>query len=100
MILSGTQVRSDQVQLLASLLDGDELAEKLERGIANSNTIVALSADDRRRIVAVLDDPPSGLAELRKVLITQLKKQTDREAQDRRSRLSQQMVASRRERLG
>jgi hypothetical protein len=99
-ILSGTQIRSDQVQLLASLLDGDDLARKLERGIANNNTIVALSIEDRHRIVAVLDDPPSGLTELRSVLITQLKRRKDREAQDQRSRINQVMVARRRDRLG
>jgi hypothetical protein len=100
MMLSGVRVRTQQVQLLASMLDGDALAQKLERGIANGNTIVALSIEDRHRIVAVLDDPPSGLAELQYVLITQLKKHKDREAQEQRSRLNQEMVQRRRERLG
>ena len=67
MILSGSPVRTDNVELLASLLDGDELGVKLERAVVNKSSLVALSLDDRRRIVAVLaGDAPWGLAELRK----------------------------------
>ena len=73
MILSGSPVRTDNVELLASMLDGDQLAMKLERAVANKNSLVALSLDDRRRIVAVLaTDAPWGLAELRSVLVKQL----------------------------
>jgi hypothetical protein len=91
MILSGSTVRTENVQLLAGMLDGDELAMKLERAVANKNTIVALSLDDRHRITAVLaDDPPWGLAELQGVLVKQLKRHKDREAQDLRVRLNRE----------
>ena len=97
MILSGTPVRTDQVQLLASMLDG-ELATKLERAVTNQNSIVALSIDDRHRIVAALGiDGPSGLAELRSVLVTQLKKHADREKQEERVRLHQERTRRHRE---
>ena len=99
MNLSGVQVRPDQARGLASLLDADELADKLERGMANGNSIVALSHDDRKRIVDVLGPhPPSGLAELRSVLVTQLKKHKELEAQQTRTRLNQRMIQRRRER--
>ena len=101
MILAGSDVRTENVQLLATMLDGDELATKLERAIANQNSIVALSLDDRRRIVAVLAaDPPSGLAELRTTLVAQLKKHKEREAQEERTRLNRDREARRREPLG
>ena len=92
MHLSGVAVRTDQVQLLASLLNGESLAAKLELAIENRNDLVALSSSDRERIVAVLPDPtPSGLAELRRVLVRQLKQEEDRERQATRSREAQQM---------
>lgn len=92
MHLSGVAVRNDQVHLLARLLDGDELAAKLELAVENRNDLVALSASDRERIVDVLPDPPpSGLAELRSVLVKQLKQTRDRERQAARSREAQQM---------
>jgi hypothetical protein len=58
-ILSGSAVRADNVHLLATMLDGDELATKLERAITNNNTIVALSIADRERIVAVITGGPA-----------------------------------------
>jgi hypothetical protein len=98
MILAGSEVRNANVQLLADMLDG-ELAAKLERGIANNNKIVALTLEDRHRIVEALDAAPYGLVELRSVLIAQLKKQKERALQEERSRLSLAMVR-RREELG
>src|SRR5262245_47256895 len=81
MVLAGVTVRTDQVQLLARLLEGDELASKLARGITNANQLVALSGADRQRIVDVLGDPPpSGLAELQSALVKQLKQHKEREA--------------------
>ena len=78
MILSGSTVRTENVQLLAGMLDGDEFAVKLERAVANKNTIVGLSLDDRRRITAVLaEDAPWGLAQLQSVLVKQLKQHKD-----------------------
>ena len=101
MILSGSTVRTDNVQLLAGMLDGDELAMKLERAIENQNPIVGLSLDDRRRIAAVLAvDAPWGLAELQGMLVAQLKRHGDREAQDLRVRLNRARPPHEREPLG
>ena len=92
MHLSGVAVRTDQVQLLAGLLTGDDLAAKLELAVKNGNDLVSLSPSDRARIIDVLPDPPpSGLAELRTVLVKQLKQARDRETQAARSREAQQM---------
>ena len=92
MHLSGVAVRTDQVQLLLGLLNGDELAAKLQLAIKNGNDLVALSPSDRERIVDVLPDPPpSGLGELRSVLVQQLKQARDRETREARSREAQQM---------
>lgn len=89
MVLSGVTVRSDQVELLASLLEGDELAAKLSRAVENRNDLVAISSADRQLIVKVLDPPPFGLVELRDVLLKQLKQAKDREARDERARDAQ-----------
>ena len=92
MHLSGVAVRTDQVQLLVGLLNGDELAAKLELAIKSRNDLVALSPSDRERIVDVLPDPPPfGLVELRSVLVQQLKQARDRETREARSREAQQM---------
>ena len=98
MNLAGSEVRSANVQLLANMLDG-ELAAKLERSIANNDKIVALTLDDRHRIVEKLEAPPFGLVALRSVLVAQLKKQKERALQEERSRLSQDMARRRREEL-
>lgn len=91
MILSGSAVRTENVHLLARMLDGDELAATLERAVTNGNSIVALTVDDRHRIVAVLaGDAPSGLTELRGILIKQLKQHDDRQKQEQRVRLHQE----------
>ena len=100
MILSGSAVRTDNVQLLATMLQGDEPAEKLERAITNNNTIVALSVADRERIVAVLADEPAGFAELRNVLVTQLKKHHERETQVRQLKRDRERLWRESERLG
>ena len=96
MHLSGVPVRTNHVQLLVGLLDGDDLAAKLELAIKNGNDLVALSPSDRELIVDVLPNPPpSGLAELRNVLVQQLKQARDRETRDARSREAQQMREAR-----
>ena len=100
MILSGSTLRTDNVHLLATMLRGDELATKLERAITNDNTIVALSIAERERIVAVIADRPAGFAELRSVLVTQLKKHHEREAQVRLLRLDRERLRRERESLG
>jgi hypothetical protein len=92
MVLSGVTVRTDQVELLTRMLEGDDLAAKLLRGLENHNDLVALTPADRQRIVTVLDgSAPSGLAELRDVLVKQLKSAREREAQAERSRQTQRL---------
>jgi len=83
-ILAGAVVRADNVQLLADMLDGDELAVKLEQALEHQNDMVSLTAADRGRIVAVLTDPPWGLVELRGQLVKQLGKLQERERSARR----------------
>ncbi len=100
MILSGSTVSSENVQLLAAMLDGDELATKLERALTNNNTIVALSIADRERIMAVVADGPAGFAELRRVLATQLERHHEREAQVRQLKRDREHFRRERESLG
>ena len=100
MILAGSTVRTENVLVLASLFDGGELAAKLERAVANGNTIVALSLADRQRIVAMLGvNAPSGFAELRRVLVEQLARHEAREKSVRQA-LHDDHSRRRRERLG
>ena len=56
---------------LAGLLDdhNDELAVKLRGTVEREARIVALDEDERDAILAVLADPPDGLAELRGTLL-------------------------------
>ena len=97
MILSGAPVRADNVELLASMLDGDQLAVKLERAVVNKSSLVALSLDDRRRIVAVLaEDVPWGLLGLQDVLVRQLKQHELHAARTRRA-LDQEQLRQQRD---
>jgi hypothetical protein len=98
MILSGVPVRTEHVHRLAVMLEGDELATKLDRAIANDNSIVGLSVAEREKIRELLAvHAPSGLAELHATLVKQLKQRNDRAAQEERSRLSQLRSAQRKE---
>jgi len=90
-ILSGVTVRSDQVQLLAGLLEGDDLGAKLTRAVENHNELVGLSVSDRQLIVTTLDPPPFGLVELREVLVRQLRQAKEHEARAERSREAERM---------
>jgi hypothetical protein len=89
--LCGVPVRVDALRLLRGKLGETELAQKLERAVANDNTIVALSTQERQDIVDALAETPSGLAELRNALVTQLKRLKDRERQLQQSRIGQGM---------
>lgn len=91
MVLSGVTVRNEHVQLLARLLQGEKLAAKLTRAMKNGNDLVALTSADRQQIVMVLDPTPFGLAELRDVLIKQLRQAKERDAREERSREAQRM---------
>ena len=79
------------MELLAGMLEGEELGAKLVRAIRNGNDLVALSSADRELIVTVLDPTPFGLAELRDVLVKQLRHAKEREAREERSREAQRI---------
>jgi uncharacterized protein (DUF1778 family) len=53
------------------MLDGHPLANRLERGLALRNSIVALTTKDRELLIELLDKPPSGLAALHSALLRQ-----------------------------
>ncbi len=73
--LCGVPIRAGSLQALGRRLQHDPLGEKLERAVANGNTIVALSFAERQQIVDALDDRPSaGLGGLRAELSAQLKR--------------------------
>ena len=98
MIVSGVPVRNEHVHRLAVMLEGDELAAKLDRAIANDNSIVGLTVAEREKIREVLAvHAPSGLAELHATLVKQLKQRHDRAAQEERSRFGQLRAARRRD---
>jgi hypothetical protein len=70
-VLAGEPVLSQHVELLAVMLDDHPLARRLERGLAQRNSIVALSTEDREMLIKLLDKPPSGLAALQGTLVRQ-----------------------------
>ncbi len=97
MIVAGATLRAEHVRLLARMLDG-ELAAKLDRAVANENSIVALTLSDRERIVAVLDrESPAALLELHDMLVKQFAQQKRRDAQELQTRLNQERARQRRE---
>lgn len=96
--LCGVAVRADKIRALADRLGPSELAQKLDRGLVNDNTIIALDADERARLVEVLDGPPALLPELRNALVAQLKRINDRERQQQQLRRNQAMGRAQRER--
>ena len=49
----------------------DELADRLERALDDDVKLLALTIDERAVILAQLEDPPDGLAELRGVLLNE-----------------------------
>jgi hypothetical protein len=89
MNLAGATVRTEHVQFLAAMVDG-ELAAKLNRAITNNNNIVALSSADRTHLLNVLNETtPGALLELRTVLVKQSANERKREAQADQLRLNQ-----------
>jgi hypothetical protein len=95
--LCGLAVRADSVRLLASKLAGDPLATKLERALANNNSIVALSFEERQLIVDLLGMEPAALAGLRTELGAQLRRHNDqtvkRERADRYREIADRRAA-------
>ena len=75
MVLAGERVRTGAVEELTHRLDRSEpLAIKLQRAVEDEHALVALTPDDRARLLAVLDVPPSGLGALRSRLLAQVEK--------------------------
>lgn len=68
MMLAGLRVTSEDVRELAGLVE-EPTRGVLEKALELGTIIVALTIDDRERILRALDDPPDGLAELRGVLL-------------------------------
>ena len=71
-MLAGLPVPNDAVQELATLVRDagvDDLADRLERAVADELKLLALTLDERGVMLAALEDPPQELAELRAVLL-------------------------------
>ena len=77
MVVAGEAVLGQHVRLLAEMLGPHPLAVRLERALGQKNSMVALTSEDRERLLELLADPPAGLAALRTVLVRQ-QKQRDR----------------------
>jgi hypothetical protein len=90
--LCGLPVRAENVRLLAARLEGDPLALKLERALANNNSIVALSFEERVRIVEALSVQPSSLSGLRSELQAQVKRHADQAAKAERANRHREMA--------
>jgi delta 1-pyrroline-5-carboxylate dehydrogenase len=71
-MLAGLPVPPDAVEELVGLVraaDADDLADRLERAVAEEVKLLALTLDERAVMLAALEDPPQQLAELRAVLL-------------------------------
>ena len=74
MMLAGDPVFADAVAELADTAratGADALADRLEVALDDDVKLLALTIDERAVILASLEDPPDGLAELRAVLMNE-----------------------------
>ena len=72
MMLAGLPVSKDAVDDLARLVraaGADELADRLDRAVADEVKLLALTLDERAIMLSSLEDPPDQLSELRAVLL-------------------------------
>ena len=72
MMLAGVPVLVDAVAELADTVrtaGADELADRLEQALDDDVKLLALTIGARAIILATLEDPPDGLAQLRAVLL-------------------------------
>jgi hypothetical protein len=92
--LCGITVRAEKVRLLAGILGEGQLATKLERAIANNNTIIALDVEERQHIVEALDQNQSvsDLAELRRGIREQLARLNRKHEQERRKETNMRLM--------
>ena len=75
MMLAGIPVPASATAELSDLLGTaghDQLADRLKRALDDETRLLALSIEERIRILSVLDDPSNDLAELRGVLINEV----------------------------
>ena len=70
--LAGIPIRDQAVLELAPLVDDPDLGAKLESAYSRGARILALEIHEHETILAALDDPPAGVAELRGVLLREL----------------------------
>jgi hypothetical protein len=71
-MLASLPVPADAVDELADLVrdaGADDLADRLERALADEVKLLALTLDERALMLSALEDPPQDLAELRAVLL-------------------------------
>jgi hypothetical protein len=74
MMLAGVPVQAVAVAELTDTVrktGADDLADRLERALADEVKLLALTIDERAIILASLEDPPRELAELRAVLLNE-----------------------------
>ena len=69
-MLAGRPVPNDAVHELADVVratGADELADRLNRALADEVKLLALTLDERALMLSALEDPPDDLTELRAV---------------------------------
>ena len=71
MFLAGIPIRDDLILALATLVDEDDLADRLEDCYRRGVDVMALEIHERETIIRSLDDPAAGLEELRVVLVAE-----------------------------
>jgi hypothetical protein len=77
MWLAGVSLTDDLVVELAQRLQRNDLrhtAEALLKAAVSGRSAAALDTQDRKNILAVLDDPPSGFEELQAVLLREIRR--------------------------
>jgi hypothetical protein len=75
LVVAGIRLPREEALELASMLWRDEstrTARVLLEALTNRQQFVALTVDDKERILAVLEHPPDGLTELRTRLFDEL----------------------------
>ena len=72
MFLAGIPVRDELILELARLVDDDTLATRLEDGYGRAIKVLGLDIPERETILRALEGPPTGLEELRAVLLQEV----------------------------
>ena len=77
MWLAGVSLSDDLVVELAQKLQrngAQHTAQALLKAAVNGRSTATLDTQDRKNILAVLDDPPAGLEELQGVLLSEIRR--------------------------